>query len=97
MASAEELAALRQCEKDGCEHRIPNGVTNLRDILMAMSNHLAAVHPSSGGSEGGGGEKSNAAIPQLEEGISEIQWSAWRARFDRWTLACKLSDKAVEN
>ena len=96
MASAEELAALRQCEKDGCEHRIPNGVTNLRDILLAMSNHLAAVHPSSGGSEGGGA-KSNAAIPQLEEGISEIQWSAWRARFDRWTLACKLSDKAVEN
>ena len=58
-------------------------MTNLQDILMAMSNHLAAVHPSSGGSEGGGGAKSNAAIPQLEEGISEIQWSAWRARFDR--------------
>ena len=43
MASAEELAALRQCEKDGCEHKILNGVTNLRDILLAMSNHLAAV------------------------------------------------------
>ena len=40
MASAEELAALRQCEKDGFEHRIPNGVTNLRDILLAMSNPL---------------------------------------------------------
>ena len=52
MASAEELAALRQCEKDGCEHKILNGVTNLRDILLAMSNHFAAVHPSSGGSEG---------------------------------------------
>ena len=34
MASAEELAALRPCEKDVCEHRIPNGVTNLRDILL---------------------------------------------------------------
>jgi len=97
MASEVELAALRLCEKDGCQHQIPNGVTNLRDILMAMSNHLAAVHPSSGGSEGGGGAKSNAAIPQLEENISEIQWTAWRNRFDRWALACKLSDKAVEN
>ena len=83
MASEEELTALRLCEKDGCQHKIPNGVTNLRDILMAMSNHLAAVHPSSGGSEGGGGAKSNAAIPQLEENISEIELTAWRNRFDR--------------
>ena len=37
-----------------------------------MANHLAAVHPASGGSEGGGGGKSNAPIPQLEENISEI-------------------------
>ena len=94
MASAEELAALRQCE--GCEHRIPNGVTELRNILLAMSDHLVAEHPSSGGSEGGGA-KSNDAISQLEEGIYEIQWSAWQARFDRFTLACKLSDKAIEN
>ena len=85
MASA-ELAALRQCEKEGCEHRIPNRVTDLKNILLAMSNHLVAVHPFSTGSEGGGA-KSYAAIPQLKEGISEIQWSAWRARFDRWALA----------
>ena len=80
MASEAELAALRPCEKEGC----------------AMSNHLAAAHPSNRGSEGGGA-KGNAAIPQLEEGTSEIQWSAWQVRFDRWALASKLSDKAIEN
>ena len=69
MASAEEIAALRQCE--GREHRIPNGVTDLQNILLAMSDNLFAVHPSSGGSEGGGA-KSNAAISQLEEEIYEI-------------------------
>ena len=52
MASEDELKALRKCEKEGCEHKIPNGVKELKDILMAMSNHLAAVHPASGGSEG---------------------------------------------
>ena len=97
MAPEDELKALRKCEKEACEHNIPNGVKDLKDILMAMANHLAAVHPASGGSEGGGGGKSNAPIPQLEENITEIQWSAWRNRFDRWALACKLSDKAVEN
>ena len=33
----------------------------------------------------------------LEEGLSEIAWSAWLARSDRWALACKLSDKNIEN
>ena len=66
--------------------------------LLAMSNHLAAMHPALGGSEGGGGgSKSTAAIPMLEEGITETAWAAWRARFDRWAVACKLSDKKIEN
>ena len=65
MASAEELAALRRCEQEGCEHRITNGLTDVQNILLAMSNHLAAVHPFSGRSEGGG-EKSNPEIPQLD-------------------------------
>ena len=51
MATEEELALLRQCEKPGCNHKITNW---LKDILPAMSNHLAAMHPSEGGSEGGG-------------------------------------------
>ena len=72
MASEQELTALRQCEKPGCEHKIPNGLKDVKDILLAMNNHLAAVHPTSGGSKGGGGAKSNAAIPRLEEGLSEI-------------------------
>ena len=46
-----------------------------------MSDHLDAVHPTSGGSEGGRGGKSNDAIPVLEERLPEIAWSAWRARF----------------
>ena len=66
---------------------------------MVMANHLAAIHPASGGSEGGGGggSKSNAPIPQLDENISEVSWTSWKNRFDRWQLSCKISDKAVEN
>ena len=51
MANEEELALLRQCEKPGCNHKITNW---LKDNLPAMSNHLAAMHPAAGGSEGGG-------------------------------------------
>ena len=92
MASKDELKALRKCEREDCDYKIPNGVKDLKDILMAMANHLAAIHPASGGSEGGGGGggKSNAPIPQLEENISEISWSAWRNRFDRWQLSTGL-------
>ena len=57
MATEDELKTLRLCEKEGCGHKIPDGVKELKDVLMAMSNHLAAVHPASGWSEGGGGQK----------------------------------------
>ena len=91
-----ELALLRMYEKTDCEHKVTNGLTEVKDILMAMSNHLAAMHPASGGSEGGGGgSKINAAISTLEEGITDMAWAAWWARFDRWALACKLSDKTL--
>ena len=100
MASPADLATLRVCERADCEFKVLNGVTDLKDILMAMANHLAAIHPASGGSEGGGGgggAKSNAPIPPLDEDITEVQWSAWKSRFERWQLSCKISDKAVEN
>ena len=99
MASVAELAALRKCERVDCDYKVPNGVADLKDILMVMANHLAAIHPASGGSEGGGGggSKSNAPIPQLDENISEVSWTSWKNRFDRWQLSCKISDKAVEN
>ena len=91
-----ELALLRMCEKTDCEYKVTNGLTEVKDILMAMSNHLAAMHSASGGSEGGGGgSKINAAISTLEEGITDMAWAAWRARFDRWAVACKLSDKTL--
>ena len=70
-----------------------NGKCVVWQILLAMSNHLAAMHPSSDGSEGGGGgSKSTSAITMLEEGISEMAWAAWRAKFDRWAVARKFTD-----
>ena len=76
------MAALRVCEREGCGHKVPNGITDLGQILLAMQTHALIGHPAgAGGSEGGGGAKSNAPIPQLEEQITEIQWSAWTNRF----------------
>ena len=54
MATKAELALLRLCEKPSCDYRITKGLRDVKDILRAMSNHLAAMHPLSGGSEGGG-------------------------------------------
>ena len=63
MASEDELIALRKCEREDCEYRIPNGVKDLKDILMAMANHLAAIHPASGGQKEGVGASLMHPIP----------------------------------
>ena len=94
------LAVIRLCERSDCSFVVNNAVQDLKDILQAMSNHILSMHPVTGSSDGGGGAggaKSNAAIPALEEECNEIQMSAWDARFERWQLACKISDKQVEN
>ena len=95
-----DLAAIRLCEKNDCTFIVNNALVEVKDILQAMTNHLWAVHPASGSCDrggGAGGSKRNAAIPALEEKCSQIQWAAWVARFKRWQLACKISDKQVEN
>ena len=100
MADPADLAAIRLCERSDCTYSVNNAVVELKDILQAMSNHLLAIFPVSGNSDGGGGaggSKSNAAIPALEEECNQIQWAAWQACFERWQLACKISNKQVEN
>ena len=65
-----DLAILRLCERSECNFAVNNAITELKDILLAMSNHILSMHPTSEGSEGGGaggGTKSNAAIPALDE------------------------------
>jgi hypothetical protein len=53
MATQADLAQLRICERTDCTIAVINGITDLKDILMAMSNHIAWMHPAAGGSEGG--------------------------------------------
>ena len=94
------MAVIRLCERSDCNFVVNNAIEDLKDILQAMSNHILSMHPVVGSSDGGGwngGAKSNAAIPALEEECDEIRWSAWCARFERWQLACKITDKQVEN
>ena len=91
-----DLAVIRLCERMDCTFSVNNAVTELKDILQAMSKHILSMHPVSGSSDGrggAGGAKSNTAIPALEEECNQIQWTAWCARFERWQLACKISDK----
>ena len=94
-----DFAAIRLCEREGCQWTVHNALVEPRDILMAMANHLQAAHPAgAGGGEGGGGmAKSTAAIPSLDEECSAIQYDAWVARLERWQAACRITDKAMEN
>ena len=41
-----ELVLLRLCKKPDCEYKVTNWLTDVKDILLAMSNHLAAIHPA---------------------------------------------------
>jgi hypothetical protein len=78
-ATQADLATLRICERTYCTCAVLNGITDLKNILMVMSNHIASMHPAA------------------DEDVTEVKWSAWLARFERWQLSCKISDKAVEN
>ena len=73
MADPAYLATLRLCERADCEFTVLNAITDLKDILLAMSNHIASKHPAADGSEGGGagGAKSNAPIPTLDTDVTE--------------------------
>ena len=70
------LVALRRCPVPGCDYTVINGLTDDDHILRAVSNHIAGIHPPSRNEGSGGGTKSTATIPMLEEAISETQWSA---------------------
>ena len=65
MATQADLATLRICERTDGTFAVLNGITYLKDILMAMSNHIASMHPAAGGSEGGEQEDPNQMLPYL--------------------------------
>ena len=51
---AGDFAAIRLCEREGCQWTVHNALVEPRDILMAMANHLQASHPAgAGGGKGG--------------------------------------------
>ena len=47
MASLADLATLRLCKQAECDFTVINGITDLKEILMAMANHIASMHPAS--------------------------------------------------
>ena len=59
-----DLATLRLCQRTDCTFAVLNGITDLKDILMAMSNHIASMHPAAGGSEGGGEQEDPSQMLQ---------------------------------
>ena len=65
-----ELAALRVCEREGCGHRVPNGITDLGQILLAMQTHALIGHPAAAGSSEGGGGVPNQML----------QFHSWKNR-----------------
>ena len=45
-----DLAVLRLCERSDCNFAVNNAISELKDILLAMSNHILSMHPVAGGS-----------------------------------------------
>ena len=48
-----DLAVIRLCERTDCNFVVNNAIQDLKDILLAMSNHILSMHPVAGSSEGG--------------------------------------------
>ena len=53
-----DLAVIRLCERTDCNFVVNNAIQDLKDILLAMSNHILFMHPVAGSSEGGWGRGS---------------------------------------
>ena len=49
-----DLAVIRLCERTDCNFVVNNAIQDLKDILLAMSNHIFSMHPVAGSREGGG-------------------------------------------
>ena len=47
MTDQADLATLRLCDRAECDFTVINGVTDLKEILMAMANHIASMYPAS--------------------------------------------------
>ena len=94
--SATELAQLRRCEAVECEYKVPNGITDITQIIGVLNNHILASHPVVQKPAGGGSEKFNATLSILEEVISETQYQAWLYRFERYCVSCKLTDDEIK-
>ena len=71
-------------------------MTDVDHILRALNNHILGIHPVVKAEGGGGAAKSTATLLMLQESIKETQYSAWRHRFDRYCISCKLSDKDIQ-
>ena len=48
-----DLAVIRLCERTDCNFVVNNAIQDLKDILLAMSNHILSMHPVEGSSDGG--------------------------------------------
>ena len=94
--SATKLAELRKCEAEGCDYKVPNGITDITQIIGVLNNHILASHPAVQKSAGKRSVKSNATLPLLEEGISETQYQAWLYRFERYCISYKLTDDKIQ-
>ena len=94
--SAQELVELRKCEAEGCDYKVPNGITDVTQIIGILNNHILGA-PIVQKSAAGGSVISNATLPVLEEGISETQYQAWLCRFERYCTSCKLWDDKIKD
>ena len=57
-----DLAVIRLCERTDCNFVVNNAIQDLKDILLAMSNHILSMHPVAGSSEGGGVEQGELRV-----------------------------------
>ena len=60
------LAVIRLCERSDCNLAVNNAISDLKDILLAMSNHILSMHPAAaGGGEGVGQEEQKVTRQSL--------------------------------
>ena len=79
-----------------CGYSVPNGSTDVDNILGALNKHnLLGGSIEVNRTEGGGTAKSTTTLPMIEESITETQYTAWLHCFSRYSISCELLYKDI--
>ena len=78
------------CNAEGCDWTTPPNVPTWELITTLMGQHTQAAHPAGGQGSNGGGKQERLPRPALDTGITEADWTFFKAQWERYKRSTRL-------